>query len=46
MRVEVGKKERSKKKFARSTWAGHVEKMGDEKLAEGADAPKMEGKWR
>ena len=33
MRVEVGMKESSKKKLVRSTWAGHVEKMGDEKLA-------------
>ena len=27
-------KERSKKKWMRSTWPGHVDKMGDEKLAE------------
>ena len=46
MRVEVGMKERSKKKLARSTWADHVVKMGDEKLAKRADAQKVEGKWR
>ena len=34
MGVEVGVKETSKKKLATSTWAGHIEKMGDEKLAE------------
>ena len=42
----VGVKERSKKKLARSTWAGHVEKMADEKLAKRADAQKVERKWR
>ena len=30
MRVEVGIKESPKKKLARSTWAGHVDKMADE----------------
>ena len=30
----------------RSTCAGHVEKMGDEKLAKRADALKVERKWR
>ena len=45
MRVEVGVKESSKKKFVRSTWGGHVEKMGDEKLA-GTDAQKVEGNWK
>ena len=30
----VGVKEHSKKKLAKSTWAGHVEKTADEKLAE------------
>ena len=32
MRVEVGVKESSKKKLVRSTWAGHVAKMGDEEI--------------
>ena len=38
-------KESVNKKFARSrlTWAGHVERMGDEKVAQRADAQKMEG---
>ena len=31
VRVWDGVKESSKKKLVRSTWAGHVEKMGDEK---------------
>ena len=39
-------KERSKKKLARSIWADHVDKMGDEKLAKRADAQKVEGKWK
>ena len=30
MKVDVGIKESSKKKLARSIWCGHVEKMGDE----------------
>ena len=38
--------ERSKEKLARSTWAGHVENMGDEKLAKRADAQNVDGKWR
>ncbi len=42
MRVQVGVKESSKKKLARSTWAGHVEKMGDEKQAE-SGCPESEG---
>ena len=42
--MEVGVKESSKKKLVRCTWAGYVEKMGDEKLAKRADAQKMEGK--
>ena len=46
MRVEVGVKESSKKKLVRITWVGHVEKIGDEKLAKRADAQKVEGKWR
>jgi len=44
--VEVGMNERSKEKLARSTWAGHVENMGDEKLAKRADAQNVDGKWR
>ena len=46
MRVEAGVKESSKTKLVRSTWAGHVEKMGDEKLAKRTDAQKVEGMWR
>ena len=46
MRVEVGGKENVKKKLVRSTWAGHVERIGDEKLAKRADAQTVEGKWR
>ena len=46
LRVEVGVKESSKKKFVRSTWASHVGAMGYEKLANRADAQKVEGKWR
>ena len=42
----VGVKEGSKKKLARSTLAGHVENIADEKLAKRADAQKVEGKWR
>ena len=34
MRVEVGMKESSKTKLVRSASAGHIEQMGDEKLAE------------
>ena len=30
----------------RSTWAGHVEQMADDKLAKRADAQKVAGKWR
>ena len=35
LKVAVGVKESFKKKLVRSrlTWAGHVERMGDEKLA-------------
>jgi len=44
MRVEVGMKESSKKKLLKSTWFGHVQKMGDENLAKIADAQKVEGK--
>ena len=43
---EVGVKESFKKKLVRSRlkWAGHVERMGDEKLAKRADAQKVERK--
>ena len=44
--MEVGVKESSKKQLVRSTWAGHVEEMGDEKLAKRADTQKVEEKWR
>ena len=37
-------KERSKQKLARITWAGHVEKMGDEKQAKRADTQEVDGK--
>ena len=46
MRVEVEVKKSSKKKLVRRTWAGHVEKMGDDKLAKRADARKVVEKWR
>ena len=39
-------KECSRKKFVGSTWAGHVEQMGDEKLVKRADAPKVEVNWK
>ena len=39
-------RESSKKKLMRSTRAGHVKKMGANKLAKRADARKVEGKWR
>ena len=39
-------KESSKKQLMRSTCAGHMEKMGYEKLAKRAGAQKVEGKWR
>ena len=38
--MEVGVKESSKKKLVRSTWDGHVAKMGDEKRDQ------MPSKWR
>ena len=44
--MKIGVKESVKKILARSTLAGHVERMGDEKLAKRADAQKVEGKWR
>ena len=40
----VGVKESSKKTLV-STWAGHVETMGDEKWQREADAQKAEEKW-
>ena len=47
MKVEVGVKESYKKmKMVRSTWASHVEQIGDEKRAKRADAQKLERKWR
>ena len=46
LRVEVGVKEGFQKKLLRSTWTGHVGKMGDEKLAKRADVPKVEGTCR
>ena len=48
LRVEVGVKESFKKKLVRSrlTWAGHVERMGDEKLAKKADVQAVKGKMR
>ena len=42
MKVEVGVKESSKKKLARSTWAGHVERIGNKKW-QSADVQKF--KW-
>ena len=47
-RVEVGVEESFKKTLVRSglNWAGHVGRMGDEKLATRADAQKVEGKRR
>ena len=46
MRVEVGVKENSKKKLMRSTWAGHVEIIGDAKLAKKADVQIVDRVWR
>ena len=45
MRVEVGVKDSFKKKLVsrRLTWAGHVERMGDEKLTKRTDVQKMDG---
>ena len=47
-REEIGVKESLKKKLSRSrlAWAGHVVRMGDEKLAKSADAQKVEGRKR
>ena len=44
MKVEVGVKERSKKKLARRTRAGHVEKMGGEKRAKRENGGEMEAR--
>ena len=47
--VEIGVKESVKKKLvmSRLKWAGHMERMADEKLAKRSDAQKGEGKrWR
>ena len=46
MRIEVGMKECSKKKLVTSSWAGHVEKNGDENPAKRADAQKVERERR
>jgi len=44
--IEVGEKRTFKKKLMRSSlkWAYHVERMGDEKLANRAGAQKVDGK--
>ena len=44
MRVWDGVKESYKQKLLSSTWAGQVEKMGDEKMGKRAGAPKVEEK--
>ena len=46
LRVDVGVKESFKKKLVRSRlkWAGHVDRIEDEKLANRADAQEMVGK--
>ena len=48
LRVEVGVKESFKKKQVRSRlkWAGHMGRMGNEKLAKRAEAEKVEEKRR
>ena len=43
MIVEVRVTESAKKKLARSTWAGHVERMTDEKPAKRKYAQKWKG---
>ena len=43
LRVEVEVTE-SAKNLVRNTWAAHVERMGDGKLAKRTDAQKVEGK--
>ena len=42
--MEVGMEESYKKKFVRSTWAGHVEEMADKKLGKRTDAQNVERK--
>ena len=44
--MEIGVKEMIKKISMRSTRAGRVERIGDEKLAKRADAQSVERKWR
>jgi len=44
--MEAGVKDSSKKKLARSRWAGYVDKMRDKNLAKRADTQKVEGKGR
>jgi len=44
LRVEVGLKGRFMKILVRK-WAGHMERMGDEKW-QSADAENVEGKWK
>ena len=46
LREEVEVKKSFKKKLATSTWAGHLEKMANEKLTKRADAQNVDGKWR
>ena len=48
LRVEVGVKERFKKKVVKSRlkWARHVERIGVEKLEKRADGPESGLKWR
>ena len=48
LRVEAGGKGSFKKKLLRSRlkWAGHMERMGDEKLTKRLDAEKVDGKRR
>ena len=43
MRVGVGVKESTKKKLAWITWAGHVDKMGDEKNGKEIRCPENAG---
>ena len=42
----VGVKQSSKKHLVRSTWRGHVERMGDENMTKRTDADKVEEQWR
>ena len=45
LRVDVGVTE-SVKKSVRGTWAAHLERIGDKKLANRTDAQKVEKKYR